>query len=29
MKKLVLNLFVIGVLIAGYAVPVLASGGGF
>ncbi len=28
MKKLLLSVFVIGVLVAGYAMPVLASGGG-
>ncbi len=28
MKKLVISAFVIGVLIAGYALPVLACGGG-
>ena len=28
MKKLMVKLFVIGVLVAGYALPVLASGGG-
>ncbi len=28
MKKLMLQLFVIGVVIASYALPVLASGGG-
>ena len=28
MKNLMVKLFVIGVLIAGYAMPVLASGGG-
>jgi hypothetical protein len=28
MKKLMINVFVIGVLLAGYAMPVLAAGGG-
>ncbi len=28
MKKLLVSVFVIGVLVAGYAMPVLASGGG-
>ena len=28
MKKLLVSIFVIGVLVAGYAMPVLASGGG-
>ncbi len=28
MKKLMMQLFVIGVVIASYALPVLASGGG-
>ncbi len=28
MKKLMVTLFVVGALIAGYAMPVLASGGG-
>ena len=28
MKNLMVKLFVIGVLLAGYAMPVLASGGG-
>ncbi len=28
MKKLMIKLFVIGVLVAGYSMPVLASGGG-
>jgi hypothetical protein len=28
MKKLALQLFVLGVLVASYALPVLASGGG-
>lgn len=28
MKKLMATLFVVGVLVAGYAMPVLAGGGG-
>ena len=28
MKKLMVKLFLIGVLVAGYALPVLAGGGG-
>jgi len=28
MKQLMITLFVIGVLVAGYAMPVLAGGGG-
>lgn len=28
MKKLMISVFVIGTVIAGYALPVLASGGG-
>ncbi len=28
MKKVMIKLFVIGVLVAGYAMPVLAGGGG-
>ena len=28
MKKVMIKLFVIGVMVAGYAMPVLASGGG-